>query len=324
MTKDFLIIHGVALFAGALSVAAYPVVARADDLSDALRSGYCWEKYHDYNKVDVGYELRGFDLARIDADVVPLDSGFLLKSRRDKHTSWKSVPCAHPDKLPPSSLWGWEIGPETSLALSFLFNVESPVPVGLPTFQSADRNSGGGGGAVAMVTIPVNIPNATVKAFASVDGMHDTVDHTFSGGSTLGTTSNVLVTGGIKAGPNIAGTWVYGIVGLAALNESLHVNFLPLRASTTTTVGGAAAGAGFAFTPSFLRGLGTPVALFAEFQHVWYQDAHFNSPASSPGFNYTFRREDNLVKLGLTFALATPAAPVVSGPGFPVKALPLK
>jgi hypothetical protein len=33
---------------------------------------------------------------------------------------------------------------------------------------------------------------------------------------------------------------------------------------------------------------GHPVSLFAEYQHAWWQDTNFNTPAASPFFNYTF------------------------------------
>ena len=53
--------------------------------------------------------------------------------------------------------------------------------------------------------------------------------------------------------------------------------------------------------------LGKPVSMFLEYQHTWWQDAHFDTPAASPFFNYTFRREDDIVKLGLMVSLDAPA-----------------
>jgi hypothetical protein len=51
------------------------------------------------------------------------------------------------------------------------------------------------------------------------------------------------------------------------------------------------------------------VSLFVEWQHTWWQNASFNTPAASPGFNYTFARQDDVVKLGFTVSLAAPPPP---------------
>ena len=88
-------------------------------------------------------------------------------------------------------------------------------------------------------------------------------------------------------------------------------------------VAGGTVGVGGAWRPSFLQGYGHPVSLFAEYQHTWWQDANFNTPAASPFFNYTFARQDDVVKFGFTVDLS-PAAPApVAGPRY-VKALPAK
>jgi len=62
------------------------------------------------------------------------------------------------------------------------------------------------------------------------------------------------------------------------------------------------------------------VSVFLEYQHTWWQDGHFDTPLASPLFNYPFRREDDVVKHGLTVALGAPppAAPPKYGAG-PVK-----
>jgi hypothetical protein len=60
---------------------------------------------------------------------------------------------------------------------------------------------------------------------------------------------------------------------------------------------------------------GRPVSLFAEYQHTWWQDANFNTPAASPAFNYNFLRQDDALKFGFTVALGGPppaARPLVA------------
>lgn len=340
MMKQLSTMKGMAVSAALCAVACTAPV-RADSLDDALhsgdvqealRSGYCWET------VDIGlnpkpkHVYRGFELVGVDATMAyPKKGDFAGQSwivpKRNTSIHYRAIPCPEPEKPNVSQFqldqWKLEVGPELSAALSYLYGLEYQ-PSGLPTGSISENKGGVGGGAVAMVTIPTNIPNATVKAFASVDAMGVTVDHTYSNGNKWGTTSNVLATVGVKAGPNFGTTWAYGLLGVAALNENLHINFLPVYSSTTTTVAGVAAGGGVAFRPAFLSALSTPSSMFVEYQHVWYQDAHFYMPAASPGFNYTFHREDNLVKLGITFALGSPGAPSSPAYSYPVKAPPLK
>jgi hypothetical protein len=67
---------------------------------------------------------------------------------------------------------------------------------------------------------------------------------------------------------------------------------------------------------------GNPVSLFGQYQHTWWSNANFNTPASSPAFNYAFRREDDTIKLGVNFYFG--AAPAPASPVYPVKAPMLK
>jgi hypothetical protein len=162
--------------------------------------------------------------------------------------------------------------------------------------------------------------NVVVSPFVSLDYLNNGVNHNFAGGSYLGTTANVAGTAGIKIGPSItAGFWMYGIAGVSALNEALNVNFLPVMSSTSKTVAGATLGAGFAFRPGFLQNWGRPVSLFAEYHHTWWQDAQFNSPAASPLFNYNFRREDDVIKLGFNVHFDEPVPMPAPQPGIYVK-----
>jgi hypothetical protein len=64
-----------------------------------------------------------------------------------------------------------------------------------------------------------------------------------------------------------------------------------------------------------------PVSVFAQYQHTWYATANFNTPASSPAFNYAFKHEDDTVKVGVNFYLSPPTE---SAPTCPVKAPRLK
>jgi hypothetical protein len=161
--------------------------------------------------------------------------------------------------------------------------------------------------------------NVAVAPFVSFDWPNISVNHSFANGSFLGTTSNFSATAGVKIGPQFQNVWLYGIAGVSVLNETLKVNFIPVASSTDANVAGGTVGAGFAYTlPNFAR----PVSVFAEYQHTWWDDAHFNTPAASPLFNYTFRRQDDVVKVGFTVSLSAP--PVPAKPTYPVKALSSK
>ena len=167
------------------------------------------------------------------------------------------------------------------------------------------------------------INSIAIAPFAEFDYLHLPVNHTFPNGSFLGTTANVAGTFGIKIGPQITQSlWVYGIAGVSVLNETLNINFIPVSSSRDATVAGATFGGGVAWQPSFLQGFGLPVALNFEYEHTWWQDAHFDAPAASPAFNYTFRRQDDLFKFGVTIALS-PSAPAAERP-IPVKTRPSK
>jgi hypothetical protein len=162
--------------------------------------------------------------------------------------------------------------------------------------------------------------NIVVAPFLSFDYLNMSVNHTFPGGSFLGTTSNVAGTAGVKVGPQFSNIWLYGIAGASALNETLRVNFIPVASSRTQTVAGATLGAGGSIQPAFLQGFGRPVSVFLEYQHTWWQDGQFSAPAASPAFKYNFKRDDDTFKFGFNVALGAP--PVAEPPTttFPVKA----
>jgi len=206
--------------------------------------------------------------------------------------------------------WGWVRSTERSAA------------TGAVTNQFSDRADPFGGGIIVGYKFSPWANSIVVSPFASLDFIRAPVNHTFPGGSYLGTTDNFIGTGGIKIGPRLdMGVWLYGIAGVSVLNETLKINFIPVLSTQSATVAGATVGFGGAMQPAFLQGLGHPVSLFLEYQHTWWQDATFNTPAASPGFNYTFRREDDVVKFGFTVSLDPPPTPTHS---MVFKAPPLK
>jgi hypothetical protein len=202
--------------------------------------------------------------------------------------------------------------------------LEDDADTGAQTNKFTDHADPVGGGFLIGYRLAPLGANIVVSPFASFDFMHAPVNHTFAGGSFLGTTANFMGTFGVKVGPQFDAFWLYGIGGAGVLNETLNINFLPVASAQSSTVPGGIAGFGGAWQPNFLQGFGLPVSVFAEYQHFWWADATFNRPAASPNFNYTFRRQDDLVKIGFTVDLFPPLPPLTpAGPKY-VKALPPK
>lgn len=152
--------------------------------------------------------------------------------------------------------------------------------------------------------------SVVVGPFASFDFLRQTINHTFAGGTFLGTTTHWIATAGGRLGVNAAGMLVYGLAGASFLNHDLNINFGGPVTSQNTTTPGFTAGIGGEFQLSALqRSLGVPVSVFVQYQHTWWQEAHLDAPAASPRFNYAFSREDDTVKLGLNFYLGAPTPP---------------
>ena len=191
--------------------------------------------------------------------------------------------------------WGWVRSTERLAATDVVTN------------QFSDRADPFGGGVIVGYKFAPWANSIVASPFASFDFMHSSVNHTFPGGSFLGTTANFMGTAGVKIGPQLdMGLWLYGIAGESVLNETLNINFIPVASSTNATVAGATLGLGGAWQPAFLQGFGRPVSLFLEYQHTWWQDASFNTPAASPLFNYSFARQDDVVKFGFTVPISAP------------------
>lgn len=205
---------------------------------------------------------------------------------------------------------GFYLGGELAKNWGWVRSTERLAATDVVTNQFTDSADPAGGGLIVGYTFAPLANNIVASTFASFDFLHAPVNHTFPGGSFLGSTANFMGTAGVKIGPRLdMGLWVYGIAGVSVLNETLNVNFVPVASSTTATVPGVTVGLGGAWQPSFLQGFGRPVSLFLEYQHTWWKDATFNAPAASPAFNYTFRRADDVVKFGFTVSLASPPPP---------------
>jgi hypothetical protein len=232
------------------------------------------------------------------------------------------VPCP-PTSTASSTIGGGYIGGELVKNWGWVRSTERLATTDVITNRFTDTADPVGGGVIVGYKFAPWANSVIVSPFASFDLLHAPVNHTFPGGSYLGTTANFMGTAGVKIGPQLgAGIWLYGIAGVSVLNETLNINFIPVASSSSATVPGATVGVGGAWQPNFLQGFGRPVSLFLEYQHTWWQSANFNTPAASPLFNYNFARQDDVVKLGFTVSFGSPPSP--PAPAYPVKTLPTK
>jgi hypothetical protein len=183
-------------------------------------------------------------------------------------------------------------------------STETSATMGAVTNQFSDSGDPIGGGISAGWKFAQWNNNLVLGPFVSVDWLNQTINHTFAGGTFLGTTTYWVINAGVKAGVVTSpGIYIYGLAGAAWLNQDLNVNFATAAGRNTTTPG-FTLGLGGEYQPSSWQLFGKPVSMFLQYQQTWYSTANFNTPTSSPTFNYAFKRDDDTVKLGLNVYLS--------------------
>jgi opacity protein-like surface antigen len=186
-------------------------------------------------------------------------------------------------------------------AFSPVKTVEETAATGVVTNQFNDCCTGFGGGLNA--GYHWQLPNDVVLG-GVVDAYfpNDQVSHPFAGGTYLRSTVDFTATfqarAGIAATPNLL---LYAQTGLALGNQSLKVNFGgPVSRHSDTTPGYTiGAGAEWRLYDGPTGMIGQSPSLFVEYAHIFWDDAHFNTPAASPAFNYTWSRDSNVIKGGV-------------------------
>ncbi len=213
--------------------------------------------------------------------------------------SQTATPPEPPKVSSASSAWtGYYIGGELAKNSWRNRSTETLAATGTITNQFTDSGDPLGGG----ITGGFNFKNGNLVfgPFASIDLLHQTMNHNFGGGNFLGTTTHRIVTAGAKLGiETMPGLLVYGIGGVSWLNEDMNINFGGPVTSQNTTVRGFTLGPGIEFQPAALQKAGMPVSVFAQYQHTWWQDANLNNPVASPGFNYAFHHTDDTIRFGV-------------------------
>jgi hypothetical protein len=198
---------------------------------------------------------------------------------------------------------GMYLGGELLNNWGFVRSTERSVDTGAVTNQFSDSGDPIGGGIVAGYNFRPWNNNIVVGPFASFDFLNQTINHN-GAGFLLGTTTHWIITAGAKGGYVVTpGLYLYGLAGASWLNQSLNVNFATAASSNVTTPG-FTLGLGSEYQPSSWRLFGNPVSVFMQYQHTWWGTANFNTPTSSPFFNYAFQRSDDTIKLGVNVYLS--------------------
>ena len=255
-------------------------------------------------------------------------SGVLGEQERDAHQAsygghnyFFRVPCQLPSTAS-STIGGGYLGGELAKNWGLVRSTERLATTDVITNQFKDSGDPLAIGIVGGYNFKPWNNNIVIGPFASFDYLNQTINHNFAGGQFLGTTTHWFINAGVKAGVVTApGFYLYGLAGAAFLNHDLNVNFATAAQSNTTTPG-FTAGLGGEYQPPSWQLAGHPVSVFAQYQHTWWSNANFNTPTSSPAFNYAFRRDDDTIKFGVNFYFNAPPAPVP--PAYPVKAPPAK
>ena len=242
----------------------------------------------------VPIDLIGEDLIRVQRGVDP------NHAHGASGRNYVLIPCPPPSTTS-STIGGGYIGGELVKNWGHLRSTEKLAVTDTVTNQFSDNADPIGGGIVVGYNFQPWNNNIIVGPFASFDYLNLTINHAFTGGQFLGTTTHWFINAGVKAGVmTTPGVYVYGLAGAAFLNHDLNVNFATAAQSNTTTPG-FTLGLGGEYQPSSWRLAGHPVSVFTQYQHTWWSNANFNAPASSPAYNYVFRREDDTIKLGVKF-----------------------
>ena len=234
--------------------------------------------------------------ARTDAERQFFDDGLKVDAAVKKASKYKHVSIGDCPKT-----LGMYFGGDLLKNFGTVQSTETLAATSVVTNQFDDSGDPIGFGVVVGDNFAFN--KIVVGPFVSFDVLNQTINHTFPApaGSFLGTTAHWSILAGAKVG--VVATpliFVYGLGGISGLNEDLNINFGPGRtSSSTTTTTGFAFGGGAEFRPGALQRGRVPLAVFLQYQHTAWQNASLNNPTAAPGYNYTFGRSDDTIKVGV-------------------------
>jgi len=112
---------------------------------------------------------------------------------------------------------------------------------------------------------------------------------------------SAIINLGYNVQPNVS---IYALGGVALRTAKYEINFGGQATSDTKTAPGLVIGAGVEYKPYFLLQSKLPMTVFAEYQHIEYQDVKLDAPEASPFFDYKFKSRDDVFKVGLNIQLS--------------------
>jgi hypothetical protein len=197
---------------------------------------------------------------------------------------------------------------------------------GVQTSHLDDSGSGFGGGINGGYNWMPWGGNIVTGVVFDANGLSDKVNHTFPGGTFIGSTVNFEASADVRAGvltsPNLL---LYGQTGVSVADQRLQINFGgPITDTTQWTAGYNLGGGAEWMLPANTLPWGRSTSLFVSYDHTWWNKASLTMPAASLPFNYTWLRQSDAVEVGFRIRFGDPGVPVAPSGPMVVKALPPK
>jgi hypothetical protein len=198
---------------------------------------------------------------------------------------------------------------------------------GVQTNHFDDSGNGFGGGVNGGFNWMPWGGNIVTGVVFDTNFLNDNVNHTFAGGTFIGSTVNFEASADVRAGvlttPNLL---LYGQTGVSVANQRLQINFGgPITDTTQWTAGYNLGGGAEWMLPANVFPWGRSTSLFISYDHTWWDKASLTTPAASPPYNYTWLRQSDAVMAGFRIQFGDPGVAVSpSGAPMAVKAPPPK
>jgi hypothetical protein len=198
---------------------------------------------------------------------------------------------------------------------------------GMQTNHFNDSGNGFGGGINGGFNWMPWGGNIVTGVVFDANGLSDKVNHTFIGGTFIGSTVNFEASADVRAGVLITPTTLlYGQTGLSVADQRLQINFGgPITDTTQWTAGYNLGGGAEWMLPANVLPWGRSTSLFISYEHTWWDKASLTMPVASPFFNYTWLRQSDAVEVGFRIRFGDPGVPLAPSSGImAVKAPPSK
>jgi len=168
--------------------------------------------------------------------------------------------------------------------------------------------------------------NIVTGVVFDANGLNDKVNHTFPGGTFIGSTVNFEASADLRAGVLVTPSTLLSVqTGVSVADQRLQINFGgPITDTTQWTAGYNLGGGAEWMLPANVLPWGRSTSLFINYEHTWWDKASLTMPAASPFFNYTWLRQSDAVEVGFRIRFGDPGAAISPSGGVPmaVKAPP--